>query len=428
MIETSTLNLFGAMVIIVTAALVLAVPRRYVPLPFIIAICYLTLGQQVTLFGFNFFPVRILIAAGWIRLFVRGEFKQLHFNILDRIILAWLVAKFTINIILYQNQEAFISQSGFLYNAIGLYFLFRCSVRNLDDIKALFKVSALAIFPLAVIMIFEEITARNIFSSLGGVPEFSEIRSGRARCQGPFRHPILAGSFGAAMMPLAFALWKQKGEKLTSIIGFCSATLITLTAGSSGPLMAYISGLAGFALWSYRRYMKLVRWGVVGVILALAAVMKAPFYYIIERVGSVTGGSGWYRAYLIDQTVKHFDEWWLMGTKESARWMPFHLTINDKEFADITSEYIAQAVNGGLLSLVLFILIIVFAYKIIGKALKDHPASEQYIVWVLGVTLFVHIMSFISVSYYDQIIVIWYLLLAMIASLSQEHTGAAANG
>jgi hypothetical protein len=41
----------------------------------------------------------------------------------------------------------------------------------------------------------------------------------------------------------------------------------------------------------------------------------------------------------------------------------------------------------------------------------------------LGVILFVHIVSFISVSYYDQIIVVWYLLLAMIASLTTM-TGA----
>lgn len=422
----SSLNLIGALILIVSAVLVFTVPRRYIPLPFIITMCYATLGQQLSLFGLNFFLIRILIGLGWIRVFIRGEFKQLQLNNLDIIFLAWSVARFTIYIILNQSQEAVIYQSGSLYNAIGLYFLFRCSVLNLDDISALFKASALAIFPLSVIMLNEMITGRNIFFSLDGVPEFSEIRGSRVRCQGPFRHPILAGSFGSAMMPLAVALWKQKGQKLSSAIGFCSASIITLASGSSGPLMAYMVGLAGLILWSHRKYMKLVRWGIVGMIITLAAVMNAPFYYIIERISSITGGSGWYRAYLIDQTVKHFDEWWLIGTKDAVDWMPFHRT-NDLNLADITSQYVGQALDGGLLSLVLFTLILVYSFKIVGKALiglKDHPSSEQYLVWVLGVTLFVHIVSFISISYFDQIIVIWYLLLAMIASLSPKFTEA----
>lgn len=37
-----------------------------------------------------------------------------------------------------------------------------------------------------------------------------------------------------------------------------------------------------------------------------------------------------------------------------------------------------------------------------------------FFVWTLGVTLFAHCLSFISVTYFDQIIVLWYWLLAAI--------------
>lgn len=422
MIDASAFDAVGSLILIITAILVFIIPRRYLPLPFIIAAAYLTLGQQLILFGLNFFPIRILIALGCIRIIIRGEFKLLQINILDKFILTWIIVKFIIYIILYQTMEAFIFQAGFMYNALGLYFLLRCAINSLEDITALFKVTAVSILPLAMIMLNEAITGMNLFSQFGGVPEISEFRNGRVRCQGPFRHPILAGSFGAAMMPVAVALWWQKGQKYISVIGFISATIITISAASSGPFIAYVSGVGALFLWVIRKNMKLVRWAAVAMILMLAAVMKAPFYYIIERVSSIVGGSGWYRSYLIEQTVNNFSDWWLIGTKNSADWMPFHLTISEKEFADITSEYIAQAVNGGLISLVLFVVILVFSFKIIGKALntiKDHDFAEQFLIWTLGVILFVHMVSFISVSYYDQIIVLWYLLLAMIASLDR---------
>jgi hypothetical protein len=136
------------------------------------------------------------------------------------------------------------------------------------------------------------------------------------------------------------------------------------------------------------------------------------------------GGSGWYRSYLIDQAINHFNEWWLMGTKNTAAWMPFALE-NDifGAKADITNQFIGEGVNGGLLTLILFIMVIVYSFRTVGYSLKKYENNsfkEKITVWALGAALFAHVMSFFSVAYFDQIIVYWFLLLAAIVASNNK--------
>ena len=69
------------------------------------------------------------------------------------------------------------------------------------------------------------------------------------------------------------------------------------------------------------------------------------------------------------------------------------------------------------MTLALFITIIVLCFRKLGRTLQlyeDQPFAIQITIWSLGVALFTHVTSFISVSYFDQLILFWYLLLAMI--------------
>jgi hypothetical protein len=43
---------------------------------------------------------------------------------------------------------------------------------------------------------------------------------------------------------------------------------------------------------------------------------------------------------------------------------------------------------------------------------------EQLVIWSLGCALLGHVASFFSVTYFDQIIIFWYLVIAMIAILN----------
>ena len=78
-----------------------------------------------------------------------------------------------------------------------------------------------------------------------------------------------------------------------------------------------------------------------------------------------------------------------------------------------------EGLNGGILTMLLFIWILICGFSWLGKALaiyKDEMNHVKYVVWALGAALFTHVMSFTSVVYFDQMVVFWYLLLSMISA------------
>ena len=361
--DISTITPLGLVFTLVMGVLMVVLPRRYAPIPMIMAGCYITLGQMVYVAGLHFSVMRIMILVGWVRVITRREFKELKFNRIDKALLVWAIASFIMYNIQWQTYDAFINRLGFLYNALGLYFLFRCLIRNLDEVIHAIKLLAFIILPFALLMLYEKITGHNLFSVFGGVPEFTVVRDGKLRCQGPFRHPILAGTFGATLMPCFAGLWTIKGARLFAIIGLISATIITITAASGGPVSAYAAGMLALALWPMRNSMRIIRWGVLFVLIFLHLIMKAPVWYLIARLSDIVGGTGWHRAELIDQAIKNIDEWWLVGSHYTAHWMPYVMPDNP-DMADITSHYIMEGLNGGILAMSLFIWLLICSFSV----------------------------------------------------------------
>jgi hypothetical protein len=382
--------------------------------------CYLTLGQNLVISGAHFHLIRILIAFGLVRLLVKREIFSVKLNAIDKVFIAWLIIRTFLYVLVSGDTESFLERLGALYNALGVYFLVRAVVRSFDDIILNVKMLGITIIPLAVPFLVEYTTGRNPFFVLGGVPEFTQIREGKFRCQGAFAHPILAGTFGATVMPLFVGLWGYSARD--RVLAFCAllvATLIVFVSSSSGPLLAYLAGLVGLICWMFKARIRTIRWGIVILLLALYAVMKAPVWFLISRLAEITGGSGWYRSALIDAFVSHFDEWWLIGTSYTHHWMPSGLAMNPK-MADILNHFIVQGVSGGLLCLILFVWLIVQCFKTTGKAIRDEArfsSSERFMIWSLGCTILGHVASFFSVAYFDQLNVFWYLVIGMIAAL-----------
>jgi hypothetical protein len=193
--------------------------------------------------------------------------------------------------------------------------------------------------------------------------------------------------------------------------------------------MAYLASLIGLFFWLLRNQMRLVRWFLLTGLVMLAVFMKAPIWFLIGRLSFITGGTGWSRAELIDQAIKHFSEWWLLGTTYTAHWAIGEgnglVALPDyPEMVDITNQYILIGVQGGILPLTLFIMIIGYCFQGLGKTrriLTDQSDYKQIIPWALGCALFAHTVTFISVAYFDQMRLMWVLLLsiiALVASLS----------
>jgi hypothetical protein len=289
----------------------------------------------------------------------------------------------------------------------------RSWLHELDDISYVIKTLALICVPLAIAMLVELITGRNAFAVFGGVPEITIVRDDRLRCQGAFAHPILAGTFGASLFPLFLALWWQTGKaKSLAFAGSVAAAVIMLTSSSSGPILTCAAGVLGLLMWFFRRHMRLIQWGLAFMVIALHLAMKAPVWALMIRVNVFDASTAYHRYFLFDQFIRRFGEWMLLGTQTTANWGYY--------LFDITNQYVVIGVEGGLLTLALFLAIIALGFEGVGRAcqLSQNPKATKIGIWALGASLLAHVVSFMGVSYFDQIIVIWYALLAMISTVS----------
>jgi len=415
-------NMLGLTFLLAMASLLMVLPRKYALLPIIMLTCYMTLGQTVAIFGLNFNFFRILVLIGWVRVFLRGEARGIRLNKIDTLLIALIASSWLIYVLLWQTTAAAINKFGRAYDAIGLYFLFRFLVRDFHDILRFCRMTAVLIIPLAMAMGIEKLTGHNAFAIFGGVPEVTAVRTGSLRVQGPFRHPILAGTFGATLFPVFVGLWQQgKGNRLLSLLAVLSCGTITVASASSGPLFAFLSGLLALALWPLRNHMSRIRWGILLTVVGLELVMKAHVWYLMGRVNIVSGSTGFHRAYLIDRAFANLGDWWLIGTRSTADW-----TDESINLFDVTNQYIAYGADGGLITMLLFILVIVRCFRAVGltvRALGEESPKLQFYVWALGAALFTHVVTFLSVTYFDQNLVNWYLLLAAISTASLSVQG-----
>jgi hypothetical protein len=401
-------------------ALLFALPRRYAALPLLLSGCYMTLGPRLVLLGLDFTVFRILVLAGWLRVLGRHEIAGLKPHPMDRVVLTWVAVCIVLNTCLAQSFRAFTYQLGQGYNALGLYFLFRAWIRDAEELRDTVKALALMIVPLAATMLIEMVTGRNLFVVFGGVPDITMMREGRMRCQGPFAHPILAGTFGATVMPLVLSLfWQPRSFRRAAVIGAASATLIMVASSSSGPLLTYIAALVGLAFWRIRHRMQAIRWTLLLMLIGLELVMKSHVWFLIGRLSNVIGGDGWHRSELIDMAIRNFSEWWVCGSVHTADWIRYS-TSNVENSADITNQFIFEGVSGGILRLAIFVMLIAFGFQVAGRA-RVHTETTQketsMFAWCLGVALLAHTVSFLSVCYFDQMVIYWQFLLAAIATL-----------
>ena len=400
--------------------LLLSLPRKWALVPVIILICYMTMGERVIVVGLNFTMIRILTLVGWIRILIRGELKSVKLNPIDKTLIWFAISGMAIYVLQWQTFDAVKYEFGQVYNALGMYFLFRFLVRDMDDCLRVFKIAAVFIIPLAASMVVERMTGRNAFAEFGGVSPITGIRDGVLRCQGPFAHPVLAGTFGATLFPLFVALWRSKGHRLLSFLAILSSGAMVITSGSSGPVGTLLAGLLALGCWPHRKHMSTIRSGILVAVVGLEIVMKAHVWFLMARVGVFSGSTGHHRAYLIDRALANFADWWLLGTRSTVAWDEYY------NLFDITNQYLVYGADGGLITMLLFILVIVRCFGAVGltvRALDEKSRELQFCVWALGAVLFSHVVTFLSVSYFDQNFVNWYLLLAMISTASLSVQG-----
>ncbi|HTZ48947.1 MAG TPA: hypothetical protein VMH20_15250 [Verrucomicrobiae bacterium] len=415
------------LLVLFAGTLILVLPRKKAIFPFL-ATALLIPTDQVLLLGHLHFPMlRVLVLFGLVRMLwsILGAKDQLFsggINRIDVTLLACAVVTAVNAGLLWQSSAALVNQAGVLYTIFGSYCLIRFLVRDGDDVTRLIRGYVYIATFIAAIMIVEHVTKTNpVYSLFGGARAslFASVmeRDGKYRATASFVHPILAGTFGAVLLPLFVGLWwKDKASHALAVLGLISATVITLASNSSTPVLSYAAALLALGLWPLRRRMRLIRWGVLITIVSLHLVMKAPVWHLISRVDVLSASSGYHRYQLVNQCILHFWQWCAVGVKDTSTW--------GWDMWDTANQYVAIADYSGLIPLILFIGVLAFAFQFVGRgrAAADSKGDRttELFLWALGATLFANAVGFFGISYEEQTFVTWYALLAVIIASSQS--------
>lgn len=409
------MNVLALVFLIISATAVMVLHRNWVLIPLLASCCYMTIGQGVQLGPVSLPVYRIVLAVGLLRVIVRRETIAGGINTIDKLIIAWagwmVFASFFHE---WMPGSGPVYASGLVYNIMLVYFLTRVWCRDLSELMAVSRIMAWLLVPVAVAMLAEHALERNIFGMFGGVSEGVTVRDGKIRAQGPFAHPILAGTVGAVCFPMMIGIWRQ--HRTSAITGMAACVAIVFASNSSGPLMSLLMGVFALLMWRCRSWLWVFRWAVIGAYLSAEILMTRPAYYLISKIDLTGSSTGWHRSRLIEVAFEHLSEWWAFGTDYTYHWMPYPL---DDRHSDITNYYLFIGIIGGLPAMLLLIAIMWRAFVWVGDSIRNAPAALQehrFMIWCLGAGLFAHAGTSLSVAYFDQSMMFFWLNIGVISS------------
>ncbi|HEV7967670.1 MAG TPA: hypothetical protein VGP19_08875 [Candidatus Acidoferrales bacterium] len=424
-VSQTVLNPLVLAVVLLAGLVICFAPRNRAIAAFLGAALLIPIDQVLLIGPFHFPMLRLLALFGLIRiLWARLSGKETIFsggmNGIDRVLIGLALFTAVDGVLLWGEMGEVIYQLGNLYTAFGCYFLLRFLIRDEEDVKRTLRVFAWVAAVVAVLMTYEVITGRNLFySALGGARAamFATVmdRDGHSRATGPFGHPNLAGTFGGFLFPLFIGLWwKEKKERKYAVVGMAATILIPCLTSSSTALFGLIGGVFALCMWALRRQMRMIRWGIVLTLISLHLYMKSPVWHIISDVDLTGSSSSYHRYQLVNQCILHFWNWALVGTKSYGSW--------GWDMWDLSNQYVWTADTAGLIPFVLFLSLIVLGFKYVGRMRRfvetEGDRTQEFFVWAIGASLFSNVVSFFGIDYFDQTIVVWYALLAMITTIT----------
>jgi len=423
-VTETVLNPVVLVLVLIGGMLILFGSRRWAIAAFLSLAILIPMDQVLLLGPFHFPMMRLLALFGlvrivWEKLSKRKEIFSGGMNGMDKAVILLTIFTAVDGILLWRQSGEVIYQLGNLYTAFGVYFLLRSLIQDEEDVKKSLRVLACVAALVAAVMICEQLTGRNpLYANLGGARAsmYSNAleRDNHYRATGPFAHPILAGTFGGIMFPLFVGLWwKEKKGRKYAALGIAATAVIPFATSSSTALFGLIGGVFGLCLWPLRQHMRKIRWGLVLTLISLHLYMTSPVWHLISDVDLTGSSSAYHRYQLVNQCILHFWDWVLVGTKNYASW--------GWEMWDLSNQYVGTADTGGLIPLIAFLAIIALGFKYIGQARKAAAGADrkqELFAWAFGASLFANVVAFFGIGYFDQTIVVWYAILAMISAVT----------
>jgi hypothetical protein len=422
-VADSQISPIVAVIMLIAVVLILILPRMKVIAPFLLAFFTIPIGEVVVLGSMHFTVLRILILAGLARMAAsgrstsRGRFPG-GFNAVDQMVALWSVSAVVIFYLQWRVTPALVNHLGDLLDELGAYMVVRFLIPDGEAVRRTIKVLAAICLIQGLCMINEKISQINVFGLLGGISREVTIRDGHVRAAGVMGC-LYAGAFSGVLVPLFFSLWTEGKSRMIACAGLVGATIMVITSYSSTSYLAFGGSILGLCFWPLRKEMRLIRWGFVSMLVSLHMVMKAPVWALIARIDLTGSSSGDQRFELLDNCIRHFWDWWLLGSRYYNDW--------GWGMWDLVNQFVAVAVTGGLLTLIFYIAIFKRSFGAIGNARKqvNGDRGQEWFLWCLGSALFATVVASFGINYVPQLLMGLFPLLACISVTTFEARQAA---
>ncbi len=406
-----------AVMLAIAIVLIIVLPRNRVIMPFLIAFFTIPIGEVLVVGGVHFTALRILILTVLARriTFSRHEKYPGGFNSIDLCVFLWSISAVVTFFLQFPGAPALIQGMGNLVDTLAGYLVVRSLISDGEGVRYAVKTLAVVCTILGLCMINEQISHVNVFGFLGGLAQGTKVitREGHVRSSATLGY-LYAGAFAGVLIPLFVWLWKQPKSRVAAAAGLLAATAIVITSYSSTSQLALMGSIVGLGFWPLRKKMRFIRIGLISMLVGLDMVMKAPVWALIARV-DLTGSSSSYQRYqLIDMTVRHFSNWWLIGTPEYINW--------GWDSWDLCNQFCAVALTGGLLTLIFYIWIFKGGFSTLGIARKriEGDKQEEWLLWCFGSALFGTVVAHFGVNYMAQLIMGFFPVIACVSVVAFE--------
>ena len=411
----TNLNPAVAVIMIIAMALILFLPRNKAILPFVVAFFTIPFAQVVLLGPLHFPVIRILILTAVARAVFpardgKGKFVG-GFNKIDLVVVLWAISAYVIVSAQWMQGQAMIKFTGDLMDSLGGYIAVRYLISDRDAFTNAIKGLALVCIIQGATMTGEYLTYHNVFVAWGA--NEPTVREGHVRAEGALSN-LFGGTVASVSIPMFLSLWMEKKSRIIVYGGIAGATAMVIAAHSSTAIGTYAAGLFALCLWRVRKKMKFVRWGIVAILVGLHIVMHGPVWSLLEKIDLGGGSSGYHRYMLVDNCIRHFGSWWLLGTTDYVNW--------GWDMWDLCNQFVAVALTGGLLSLVFFIMIYSRSFAAIGRARRKVSGNfrDEWPIWAMGAALFADIVASFGINFMVQLQVFFFISLGCVSLLAVQ--------
>jgi hypothetical protein len=406
-----------AVLMLIAIALILALPRSKVIVAFLIAFFTIPI-QQVILIGPLHFPVlRVLILVGLIRTLIQGgglTSKRRFpggFNRVDMVVILWILTTLVFNWLQWTSMSSFVKLTGDFLDSLGAYLVLRYFIPDLDAFRRAVKALGFVCLIHGAVMVSEQFIYHNPLVFLG--VQDSDYREGHIRSEG-IMGTLFSGTFAGALVPLFVWLSTEKKSRKAAAIGLVGALAMALSSHASTAILALMAGALGLCCWPLRTHMRIIRYGIAVMLAGLHIVMHGPVWSLIEKIDLTGGSSNYHRYMLVDNTIRHFSQWWMIGYPYPGAW--------GFDMWDLCDEFVVCAITGGLLSLALYVLAYSWSFGSVGKARKraTHDQSMERLLWCLGSAMFANFIASFGINYMIQLQVLLFTIMVSISAIAAE--------